>query len=318
MAVDPVVPAPSTPAQMKTAMEARFPAFVGIWGTPEQKAKVVADFGQDLVDLIVDVSKFPKKYMLETAEGLKAFDAKVATTSYATKTIASQRAFELQAPVEQQNTIKVKSEEIASQYGELNLTPEQINKLAITAAKNGWANTSVSLQHLAYQESSSTAKGKSDLLTTSDATVLRKTANAYGYHPADLDAKINDILTGKPGVDGIVQTSESFTKTARDQAMAHYPQLKAAFENGSTLDDVFGSYRTVAARLLDKPEDQISLFDSKFTQALGSPEKGQMNLSDWANKLKSDPAFGYQYTNKANQDAQDLALTLARAFGKVK
>jgi hypothetical protein len=43
-----------------------------------------------------------------------------------------------------------------------------------------------------------------------------------------------------------------------------------------------------------------------------------MSLSDWTNKIKSDPSFGYQYTNKANQDATDLALTLARAFGKVK
>jgi uncharacterized protein YjdB len=43
-----------------------------------------------------------------------------------------------------------------------------------------------------------------------------------------------------------------------------------------------------------------------------------MGLGDWVTKLKSDESFGWQFTKQANQQATDIGLTLARAFGKVK
>jgi hypothetical protein len=40
-------------------------------------------------------------------------------------------------------------------------------------------------------------------------------------------------------------------------------------------------------------------------------------LTDWVTTIKSDPSFGWQFTKQANQQSTDIALTLARAFGKV-
>jgi hypothetical protein len=42
-----------------------------------------------------------------------------------------------------------------------------------------------------------------------------------------------------------------------------------------------------------------------------------MSLTDWVTTIKSDPSFGWQFTKQANQQATDIGLTLARAFGKV-
>jgi hypothetical protein len=42
-----------------------------------------------------------------------------------------------------------------------------------------------------------------------------------------------------------------------------------------------------------------------------------LSLSEWVTTVKSDPTFGWQYTKQANQQATDIALSLARAFGKV-
>jgi hypothetical protein len=41
-------------------------------------------------------------------------------------------------------------------------------------------------------------------------------------------------------------------------------------------------------------------------------------LGEWRQTLRTDPSYGYQYTKKANREATDLAMMIARAFGKVK
>ena len=59
------------------------------------------------------------------------------------------------------------------------------------------------------------------------------------------------------------------------------------------------------------------MFEGPFLKAFGSKDTGQMSLSDWITTVKTDPTFGWQYTKQANQQSTDIALTLARAFGKV-
>jgi hypothetical protein len=60
------------------------------------------------------------------------------------------------------------------------------------------------------------------------------------------------------------------------------------------------------------------MFQGPFLDAFGNAQTGQMSLGDWVAKLKSDPRYGYQNTKAANRDSQSLALTIAKAFGKVR
>jgi hypothetical protein len=59
------------------------------------------------------------------------------------------------------------------------------------------------------------------------------------------------------------------------------------------------------------------MFSGPYLKAFGSKDGGQLSLSEWVTTVKSDPTFGWQYTKQANQQATDIALSLARAFGKV-
>ena len=42
---------------------------------------------------------------------------------------------------------------------------------------------------------------------------------------------------------------------------------------------------------------------------------GPLSLTEWMRKLKSDPKYGYQYTEQANQEVSRVVTTLEKAFG---
>jgi hypothetical protein len=100
-------------------------------------------------------------------------------------------------------------------------------------------------------------------------------------------------------------------------ARGAYPQLADQIDAGLSLEDVGANYRRYAADLLERSEDEIDMFSGPYLKAFGSKDGGQLSLSDWVTTVKSDPTFGWQYTKQANQQATDIALSLARAFGKV-
>jgi hypothetical protein len=59
----------------------------------------------------------------------------------------------------------------------------------------------------------------------------------------------------------------------------------------------------------------------KFGLALKTGEGGKermMSTSEWIQTIKSDADFGWQYTKQANDQATNIALSIAKAFGKVK
>jgi len=302
-----------TAATPKQQIIARFPAFAGLFGTEQEKAALVAEFGQDLVDLLLDVVNNPKNYDFTTSEGIKAFDAKVGSTSYSLNTIESQRQFELLGKAEQDNRITLRIQQLAADYGQLGLNQSQLRDLAIKAEKGGFKANSISEKYLMF----SSQGGMKAAPGTTEADALRKIAKDYGYKPADLDEKINMILSGKPGKDGVVLTEDAFRQAAKNNALALYPHLKPQLDAGTTIADVFGAYKSAAANLLETTEDQIDMANPLYSAALGNSQSGPMSMGMWETLVKSDKRYGYQYTKQANKDATDLGLLISRAFGKV-
>jgi hypothetical protein len=43
-----------------------------------------------------------------------------------------------------------------------------------------------------------------------------------------------------------------------------------------------------------------------------------MTLAEWNKELKTNPDYGWRFTNKANQQVSSVASTLERAFGLIK
>jgi hypothetical protein len=153
-------------------------------------------------------------------------------------------------------------------------------------------------------------------LEGADADLIRQNARAYGYPVSD--AEVQAALTGGM-YNGVAVSSESILQKAQKLAKGDYFHLSDQIDAGLSLEDIFGNYKRYAANVLELDESQIDFNkDPKWRAAFGTKESGQMGLGDWVTKLKSDTDYGWQYTKQANQQATDIGLTLARAFGKVK
>jgi hypothetical protein len=153
-------------------------------------------------------------------------------------------------------------------------------------------------------------------MEAADADRIREIGRAYNYNVSDSELK--SILTGAPTAAGVVLTEEGLRQKAQNWAKGAMPQLADQIDRGLTLEEIGGNYQKYAAQILEQPEDKIDMFSGPYLQAFGTKETGQMSLGDWIERLKSDSRFGWQYTKQANQQATDVALSIARAFGKVQ
>jgi len=59
-------------------------------------------------------------------------------------------------------------------------------------------------------------------------------------------------------------------------------------------------------------------FDRDYSEALGSVDRPRvLSMSEWETELRTNGKYKYSFTKQANQDATDIGLSIARAFGKV-
>jgi hypothetical protein len=66
------------------------------------------------------------------------------------------------------------------------------------------------------------------------------------------------------------------------------------------------------------PNEIDFVSDPKWADAFGDAKQGQLSLSAWQQKLKTDDKYGWKFTNQANQQVSGVVSTLERAFGLVR
>jgi hypothetical protein len=315
----------AAPAEM---LIARYPAFKGLVnGNAEDMAKLVSEFGQDLVDLLLAVVADGKKepenrqFDFQSAAGLQAWDARFASTSYYQTTSKTEREFELKAETDKTQEVGDLSDQLAASYGDLRLSKETFDKIAGQALRRGYQLGSISLEHLVYSEASltpsETMQGASAIAGTSAVNDLMTIAKNYSYAPTDLQKQIVSVLTGQP-VNGVVMTKDSFENMARQQAIGMYGHLRERIESGSSLEDIFSGYRNRIAATLEMDPKSIQLSNPLYARVLGSAETGQMSLADVDTLIKTDERYKYHMTKKANKDSMSIGTALLRMFGEVK
>ena len=157
-------------------------------------------------------------------------------------------------------------------------------------------------------------------LESEKADQLRKIARAYGYSPKDLDAQIESVLTGQSYLGGPALTDAALRERAEKLARGAFPHLKDQFDSGLTLEDMFGNYRDIAARVLEVDPGTVDFMKDpqKWLKPFGDAKTGQMSLSDWVRELKTNNDYGWRFTNQANQQVSSVVSTLERAFGLIK
>lgn len=215
--------------------------------------------------------------------------------------------------------LKKINRELISSIGSFSWGSGQLGKFLNKANQYGY--TGDALKQAAYQEllvkdpttgAYKNPNAVNEVRASSPYLRLKKIGTAY-LSPLS-DDRIIESLTGGISEDDVLRIS-------REKAKALYPHLAKQIDAGLTLNDLAYDYQRTAADLLELTPDQIDMSKGKFNLALKSGEGGKermMSTSEWIQTIKSDADFGWQYTKQANDQATNVALSIAKAFGKVK
>ena len=219
----------------------------------------------------------------------------------------------------QELSLKRINRELIGGIGSFSWGSGQLGKFLNKANQYGY--TGDSLKQAAYQEllvkdpmtgAYKNPNAVDEVRASSPYLRLKKIGTAY-LSPLS-DDRIIESLTGGISEDDVLRIS-------REKAKALYPHLAKQIDAGLTLNDLAYDYQRTAADLLELPADQIDMSKGKFALALKMGEGGKermMSTSEWIQTIKSDPDFGWQYTKQANDQATNVALSIAKAFGKVQ
>ena len=278
---------------------------------------VTEHFGQDFIDILNTVAQGTIEY---SDEELKAL---LKNTKYFTAVTDKQYSFDSQRKGVQDDLVATARRAITTDYADIGLSETDLADLSKTVARSGLTGTGLkqavyqyAFRRAAAAPAMTDTKMATNVLQGADADAIRQSARAYGYPVSD--AEVQAALTGGM-YNGVAVSSESILQKAQKLAKGDYFHLSDQIDAGLSLEDIFGNYKRYAANVLELDESQIDFNkDPKWRAAFGTRESGQMGLGDWVTKLKSDESFGWQFTKQANQQATDIGLTLARAFGKVK
>lgn len=279
-----------------------YPQFMFMLEEPD-----AAGYGADLLALLIRASDPTAPYTQAR------FNTEFAQTTYYNQATTSSQSFDKQTKAERDALVRAKSAEIKATYGDLYQDPANLLRVATSAARQGL--TGNSLRYFVFASAATVGEGP-QVGKTSLADKLRKDVGAYGYRASD--EQINAALTGK-ALKGQVYTQDSLIKMAKLAAKGTYGHLSSQIDAGLSLDDIFSNYRQYAAQILEIDPNEIDFTkDPKYAAAFGNAQTGQLGLSDWVKKLKTDDQYGWKFTNQANQQVSSMVSTLERAFGLVR
>ena len=311
-------PKPEVTAQnILDELAARFPAYQD-W-TVEQATSY---FGADLIKVLTDTAN--GVYGVGANKNTEAIKRAIEGTGYWRTTAAAIKNWDQLAKPDQDRRVADQKRLLAQTFGELQLDDFTLTNLATTIQRTGLdqlgAKQLVFGEAFARPRTGTGPQSAQLALESAAADNLRNIARAYGFRPSDLDAQIQAILTGKPyAPTGTVLTEEAFRQKAQKDAAGAFPHLKDQFDSGLTLNDVFGNYREIASRVLELDPNEVDYMkDDKWLAAFGTQKDGLPSLSSWVTTLKTDPKYGWRFTNQANQQASSVVATLEKAFGLIR
>lgn len=252
----------------------------------------------------------------ETAQVL--ITREIANTPYGQRSSAKQETFDKKSQADQQVDIAEKVSELQKTYGKLELSEAEWQQIGYTAARNGLDDilTQQKMLEFVYQKTPEGAYRYDSAVKAVEAGRLgQEVRKVYGDYFVSADEEaIKNYATG-------ATTLEDIRRQSRELAKYLYPALTPMLDQGLTVKNIADQYANIAAETLETPADTINMMDPKYRVAFDVREGDKsrtMTIGEFQTKLKTDPTYGWQYTKSANQQAMDLATTIARAFGKVQ
>ena len=194
----------------------------------------------------------------------------------------------------------------------IRLGDEAINRLAEDSLKFGWSETV--LDNSITSEALKSTAGVSELRQGFIGQNIRTTASSYGLPLSDTSFNewVGKIATGQ-------ENEASFQAWVQETAKNLYPTLSAGFDRGLTFKQMTDPYAQAASSILEIPTAQIDFTDPKWAKAFTyrneKGEQSQMSFGEWADYLRTNESFGWEYTDDAKNRAYTVVNRLAELFG---
>jgi len=235
----------------------------------------------------------------KTAEGQARFKAQLEGTSFVKELATTDKVRQVKAVV-----------------GELGFG-KGFNSFLTKAMNLGWEGPT--LKQEVYKEAF--RKDDAGVYVNPTAIERAKVSNDYlgiakigkSYFSTVSDGTIQNVLTG-----GMAQGDVE--RQQRELAKTKYGHLSNLIEQGFSLEDIADSYKTQAAKILERDPNSIDMSQGAYSTAFDFGEEGKkrmMSTSEWERKLRSDATFGWDKTQNARDEARALASSISQAFGRV-
>lgn len=299
----------------RTYFRQQFPQLAGMVDGADGEQQARAVFGNQLLDLFLDVARNPDSYDLTSEAGQQAFIGRVQATDYYNKTKKAKIEWDVLKPVDQQDRLARRRQALGAALGDLELTETELADLATYAEQNQASD--LEIKYLAYNKVGQRGPG-AVATTTTEGDKLRRTLKAYGYAPKDIDQRIQAALAGET-MDGVMQTSDLLIKKARQFAKAKYNHLSDLLDQDFTLEDIFEPYQQIATQVLELNPQSVTLDNPIFAAALeAGPDGKPLSATAWQQRIKQDPRYNWRYTKNANDQTRNMVMGLEKAFGLVR
>lgn len=159
-----------------------------------------------------------------------------------------------------------------------------------------------------------TVVGGQQPTTVRDQLSIKAADYAIPMSSQIMDKWAQDLATGM--VD--MNTYESYL---REQAKSLFPGLSNAIDRGITVSQYVQPYAQIAVQELGINQQEIDWRDPKWNTAIHrvDPKSGvptSMSLSEWTQELRTNTVYGYDQTQKAQQEAAMLGNALLQQFGR--
>tara|TARA_R110000868_G_scaffold425_3_gene3395 strand:- start:1826 stop:3247 length:1422 start_codon:yes stop_codon:yes gene_type:complete len=251
-------------------------------------------------------------------------NAKLQNTSWYRTTQQSARQWAVQQstdPATAESRVVASIEEIRTNASSQGFTLDDVSlrKLATDSIKFGW-DSQQKLNALGSEQVANAqlggAQGMADLRQSFVGRNLRAKAAAFFQKPSEelISSFTQQILLGQ-------KSEVQFEEAMRDSARTQFRSLQPALDKGQDVDTAMYAYKQQAESILGSSIDptQIDWTQDKWNKALNfqdakTGEYRQMDLWEWNKYLRTLPEW--QNTNEAKSAYGDLAISLARGFGK--
>lgn len=237
------------------------------------------------------------------------FQSRFMETPYYKTTTGRMEQFDKLKTADQQAAVESYAAQIRETYGNVIGDETQFQNVAREAARRGL--TGNLLRNFVYLQAYQTDQGAQLASQGQLSGELDELARRYMVREIPSELR-RQVLIGNMSLVDVENRLKMDSKVL-------YPQFAQYLDSGMSLSDAARPYRRVVAQELELDEEAVDMTDMKFARLLSPGDNGMpLSVSEVRRIVRTDPSYGWEFTDAASQRATAAAATVARMFGRLR